>query len=385
VISAHDSPEQGDHWMHLQPNEEHEAVAELARSIATEILAPSAREAEHDQAIPKEVWNKLFESGLTVPIPEELGGGGVPDAITQLIAVENLAHGDAGIAMAAVWSGAASALIARHGTVAQTDQLRIAASNADARGAVAVFEGFGRSPAELATTITVDGTSVHVAGRKVGVAFAATADPLVVVGRDAQDGRLRAVVLTSSTSGVSVDEVSRSIALDAAATSSVTFDVTVTTDALLGGVDADGNALTISIQQLRLLTAAALIGTAQRAIEYAADYATTRIAFGKPIAGFQGISFPLAEAVMQLDASRLEIKDVAQRLADGVNGALENEVAYAVGYAAELALTATRDSVQTLGGHGFIRDHPVELWYRSAAALAALDFDSTRSPFEPAL
>ncbi len=68
------------------------------------------------------------------------------------------------------------------------------------------------------------------------------------------------------------------------------------------------------MQQLRLLNASAQVGTGQRAIEYAAEYATTRIAFGTPIAGFQGVSFPLAEGIMRLDAARLEINDVAERL-----------------------------------------------------------------------
>ncbi|ANQ75899.1 MULTISPECIES: acyl-CoA dehydrogenase family protein [Rhodococcus] len=370
--------------MNLLPDEDHEAVAELARSIATDILSPAAREAEREQSVPKDVWSKLFDSGLTVPIPEEFGGGGVPDTITQLLAVENLAFGDAGIAMAAVWSGAAGGLIARHGTASQTDGLRIFASSPDARGAVALYEGHGRGPAELETTIAIDGDTVRVTGRKVGVAFAASADPLVVVGRDAQDGRLRAVVLASGDAGVTVDDVTRGIALDAAASGSITFDVTTTTDALLGGTDADAVALTTSVQRLRLLNAAAQVGTAQRAIEYAAAYATTRIAFGTPIATFQGISFPLAEAVMQLDAARLEISDVAERL-DLAVGVGEVDVARAVSYASEIALEATRDSVQTLGGHGFITDHPVEIWYRSAAALSALDFDPTRSSFEPAL
>src|SRR5690606_12331957 len=83
-------------------------------------------------------------------------------------------------------------------------------------------------------------------------------------------------------------------------------------------------------------------------------------------------------------AGRLELNDVAGRLDLGV-GVGEADVAHAVSYASEVALDATRDSVQTLGGHGFIRDHPAEIWYRSAAALAAIDFDPTRSAFEPAL
>jgi hypothetical protein len=191
---------------------------------------------------------------------------------------------------------------------------------------VALYEGFGRSPREYRTFIRVspDG-SVQVSGRKVAVPFAGVAELMLVVGTDVETSRLRAVVLGADT------------------------------------------------------------GTSQRAIDYSAKYATERIAFGRPIAGFQGVSFRLAEAQIRVDAARLEMLDAADLLDRGGADKADAAVTKAVNYAGEVAMQSTRDAVQVLGGHGFVTDHPVELWYRCAVALAVLDTDPLCSSFEAAL
>lgn len=373
----------------LEPTEEHLAVAELARGLGLEVLAPAAREAETERAVPEGVWRTLFETGLTVPVPEQFGGGGIPDAVTQMIAVEQLAYGDAGITLAAMWSGSAALLLARHGTEEQTALLRELAGNPDSRAAVALYEGQGRAPAEFTTSIsrTAEG-SWRVQGRKVAVAFADRADradPLIVVGVEPDTGKLRAVLVPRSDPGVVVEVGSRGLALDAAPTATVAFDVTVPAHNLVGVADDDAVALANTVGRIRLAVAAAQVGTAQRAVEYAAHYATERIAFGRPIAGFQGVSFPLAEAQIRIEAARLEIAEVATLLDGGEYGDRTDAVTRVVNYAGEVGAEATRTAVQTLGGHGFIVEHPVELWYRTAAALSALDFDPLCSSFEPAL
>ena len=97
------------------------------------------------------------------------------------------------------------------------------------------------------------------------------------------------------------------------------------------------------------------------------------------------VSFMLAEAALRIGAARLEMIDVAWQIDAGDSDGLEQATTRAVHYACGTAMTATRDSVQVLGGHGFITDHPVERWYRVAATLAALDYDPLLSAFEPAL
>jgi alkylation response protein AidB-like acyl-CoA dehydrogenase len=371
--------------LNLEPPEEYAAVAEVARDIGLDVLFPAARDAEAARAVPAAVWKAVLETSLTVPVSEDRGGDGMSDALIHLLAVENLAYGDAGIAVAAAWSGAAAFLLGRHGSAQQDGLLSTLLTAPDSRGSVALYEGFGRGPGEYATTISVTGGQARVVGRKVGVPFAATAAAIIVVGADATSGRLRAVIVPNGTPGVLVEPTSGGLALNAAGLASVSFDVTVQAENLLGGLDCDSLALRRSIERVRLIVPAALIGTAQRAIDYAAKYATERIAFGRPIAGFQGISFPLADAQMRVNELRLEMGDVCSRLDSESLGEVSLAVARLVSYAGEVGAESTRNAVQTLGGHGFIVDHPVEIWYRSAAALAALDFDPTHSSFQAAV
>src|SRR5690606_11050206 len=146
------------------------------------------------------------ETGLTMPVAEEYGGGGVPDPLSLLAVSEAFSHGDPGIALSALWHAYAAVLIGDHGTSEQKQEhLPRLATDPAMRAALALYEGFGRGPAELATTVEVDGDRVTVRGRKVGVPFASTADLLVVVRTDPATGAVRAVLLPNGVEGVTAE------------------------------------------------------------------------------------------------------------------------------------------------------------------------------------
>lgn len=373
--------------MTSEENVESLAIAELARDVGLRVLSPAARQAEADRAVPDTAWKALLETGLVAPVSEERGGGGIPDVGAQMIAVENLAYGDPGITMAGVWSGAAALLLSRHGREDQIDLASALMANLAARGSVALYEGYGRAPSEFTTTVSpaADG-NVRVVGRKVGVAFGGIGDPLIVVGVDDGTAVLRAVLIPTNHTGVTFEGADGGLALGAAKTVTMTFDAMVPADNLIGhNGDSEASALAATIGRIRLALAAAQIGTAQRAIDYAAQYATERVAFGRAIAGFQGVSFPLAEAQIRVDQARLEVAEVAALLDADEATDHEDAVTEVVNHACEVGAEATRTGLQTLGGHGFITDHPSELWYRSAAALSTIDFDPMRTAFQPAI
>jgi alkylation response protein AidB-like acyl-CoA dehydrogenase len=362
----------------LDRTDESAAVTELSRSLADSLLSPAARDADRNRVTPANVAHTLFDTGLTVPVAEQYGGGGIPSVTTQLAAVEALAYGDAGLTMAAMWNGGAALIIGRCGTAEQQAAwLPGLGGDSARRSSVALYEGFGRAPSESKTTITSTANGVRVQGRKLSVPYADVADPIVVVGVD-NNGKLAAAILSPSEATITPDDTK--IALGAAPTFTVDFDVTVPADQLIG----DSESLELAVGWIRLMVAAAQCGTAQRATDYASKYATERIAFGKPIARFQGVSFMLADCALRIGAARLEMFDVAAHIDAGLPGT-EHAVTRAVNYAGVVGTASTRDSLQVLGGHGFITDHPVELWYRSAAALSVLDFDPLLSNFEPAL
>ena len=365
--------------------DDHGAVKDMCRDIATEVISPSARQAEADAAVPSSVWRALVETGLTQPVEEKLGGSGVPDTVTQMIAAENLAYGDPGIALAALWNGAVAFLLGQAGAETHRDQLDDLLKNAELRAGLALYEGYGRGPSELATTVEIEAGTARVRGRKVAVPFAGTAAFYLVAATDPATGGLRLVTVPADAAGITVAAFDGALALQASALGTVEFDVSVPHTALVGGAEADSESLLASIHRVRLLVAAVQLGAAQRSVDYASKYATERIAFDKPIAGFQGISFPLAEAQMRLAQLRLEIAEAASRLDADDFKDHSDAVSAALAYAAEVAPEAGRTGVQTLGGHGFIKDHPVEIWYRSTAALSTLDFDPLAAPFTAAL
>lgn len=367
--------------------DEQRYVAELASSLADEVVSPAARDGELAGSISADVWKRLLDTGLSVPVAEEYGGAGVADPLTQLIFTERLAQGDAAIASAVTWTGSAALLIGDLGTRQQRETLLPAfVADLTVRAAVALHEGFGRTPAEYLTSFEREGDSWRIRGRKVAVPFGGDAAPLLVVGIEpAADRTLVAVLPSAGTSGITATSSTGNLGFEAAPVATLDIDALVDQDAILGGPEANPEAITRSVSHVRLQTAALAVGCGQRAVDYAADYAKGREAFGRPIASFQGVAFLIADAQMQLDAARLEISEAASRLDNGDLADIERATTLAVNYAGRIAAFATRDAVQILGGHGFITDHPVERWYRQAATLAAIDFDPSISAFTPAL
>lgn len=151
-------------------------------------------------------------------------------------------------------------------------------------------------------------------------------------------------------------------------------DVRLPASALL--VAADKLAVDRLVASARLSMAAVAVGAGIAALRYSAQYAVTRQAFGQPISSYQGVSFPLAEAEMDLRGASAAILDLAFRLGDTVDPVgLARETGQVVAAAISPAQLATVTGVNTLGGHGFLTDYPVERWYRAVGTLSAIDSD----------
>jgi alkylation response protein AidB-like acyl-CoA dehydrogenase len=344
----------------IDRSEETVSVTELGRALAIDLLDPIAAEVERTGSIPPVVFKTLVDTGLICPVAESFGGGGVPSAAAHLHFVSALAHGDPTCAAAAVWAGSA-ALVAHY--LDDEDLLR-QLGDRPTSVALGLHEGFGRSPHEFHTRV-----SDVVAGHKVAVCWAGQPTDVLVVGVDG------CAVLDADPSPP------RSHMLGLGATQLADLSLVGQRSRLIPRRDQAN----LGISHVRLLNAALLLGTAQRATEYAASYANERIAFGKPISSFQGVSFMLAEAALRIGAAHLEMIDTAWQIDAGDLTDLELRTTRAVNYAGQVAMEATRDAIQVLGGHGFITDHPVERWYRAAATIAAIDCDPLLHPFAQSL
>jgi alkylation response protein AidB-like acyl-CoA dehydrogenase len=155
------------------------------------------------------------------------------------------------------------------------------------------------------------------------------------------------------------------LGLRASYTGSLILDnVRLPADRVLGG---DGRGFLVAMdffEHSRPQVAAAAVGVARAAFEYATEYARGREAFGRPLLEKQGVSFKLADMAMEIEAARLLVWRACAALDAGEDAALLGS--YAKAFAADTAMKITTDAVQVLGGAGVMRDHPVEKWLRDA-------------------
>src|SRR5579871_3323919 len=169
--------------------------------------------------------------------------------------------------------------------------------------------------------------------------------------------------------GLSVGERERNMGLKGLATYEVALDgCRVGAEARLGGGGAD---FARALDQSRIALAAMGVGVAHAAFDYARDYAKERKAFGVPIATKQAVAFMLADMAIEIDAARLLVWEAAWRLDRGEDARKESYLAR--NYVAAIALKVTDNAVQVLGGHGYIREHPVEMWLRNARGLSTFE------------
>jgi hypothetical protein len=357
--------------------EDDQFLVETLHDFAEAEIRTAARDAEHAGSVPEAAWQMLHQMGIAAPVPESFGGQDVPSLATSLRIAEELAWGDPGIARAILAGGHAALVVSACGTPAQQQQLlpRFAGER-PLRACVLLAEGFGRQPSECTTKAIRKNTGWSLHGTKAGVLHAAKAELSVVIAREGEAGPLAAFVVEGTPRGWSIlrdDGQAGMLGLEAAPTAWVQLDgVEVGEEARLEG----GLSLARALARIRLGHGATLIGCARASKEFASDYANERVAFGRPISSFQGVSFLIADRDMAIDAARMELFDAADEIAVCEDPlAIETITRGALDRCAQVALEATRDGVQILGGHGFIREYPVERWYRAAGALCALDFD----------
>ncbi len=357
-------------------DEVQEAVVETLRKFSSEEVRPAARDAEKAGEPPEAVTKQLVEMGFHAPVPEEFGGAGDFSTTTTALMAEELAWGDPGIAAAVLWSAQPAVVVAMAGSDDQkAEVLPQFASGEFIKGSLLYYESSASaSGGSLRTTARRSGKDWILQGRKSGVLWPKGADVRIVVAGIEGTDHLGAFILPRE----ATVEVARNdaevgkVGLRAAPTGEVSFErLLVKGEALLGGATPADSALKRALCAVRLQTGAIAVGTARAATEYASRYATERVAFGKPIGAFQGISFMIADMATAVDGSRLAVWAAASAVDRGESPA--RAVALANSTALQTALQCATDAVQVLGGHGFITDHPVEKWYRDAVALDAFE------------
>jgi alkylation response protein AidB-like acyl-CoA dehydrogenase len=352
----------------LTPSEDEQMLVDVVTELATDVVRPAAADADVACAAPAEVLNAANEVGLPLlGVPEALGGISEERAVVAgTLVAEALAKGDLGLAVATLAPGAVATAIATWGTDEQQQTYLPAFTGDDvAAAALALTEPRPLFDAlEPRTTARRDGDALVLDGAKSMVPRGADAELFVVGAR--LDGHNVLVIVESGTDGLSV-EADPAMGVRAASLTTLRLEgVRVPASNLLGR--PDGTTYAECLRLSRLAWCALAVGVGQAVLDYVTPYVKQRQAFGEPIAHRQSVAFMVANIAIELQAMRLLTWKAASRAAAGEDVA--RDVALARKLCADKGMQIGLDGVQLLGGHGFVKEHPVERWYRDLRAIS---------------
>ena len=352
--------------------DEQSSGREAMQGFASEVLRPMARDYDEASAIPDDFLQQAWELGLTATqLPESYGGYGAERSpVTNAIILEELAYGDATLAIAGLAPSLFANAVADQGTDEQkAAHLPAFCGSSFHTGSLALTEPTpGFDPFAPRTTATKKGSGYALHGVKSFVPFGDRAANFLVIARG-EDG-LDAFIVPRDASGLTIGEVEKNLGVKALATTGVRLDgVEVGADQRLGG--AAGADVHRIINQSRIAIAAVLTGLSRAVLDYCVPYSKERVAFDEPIARKQSIAFRLAEMHIEIESSRWLTWKAATDLEHGRDATRNSTLAKR--YVAEKSMWIADNGVQVLGGHGFIREHPVEMWYRNARTLGVLE------------
>ena len=351
--------------MNFELSDEQRELQQVAHEFAERELRPIASQCDARSEFPDGLLERAARTGLSsYAIPEEYGGGGV-NALTASLIAEELSWGCAGLA------GSISATmfpvrpLLKAGTQQQCERyLPLLASEEGTLAAIAFTEPHaGSDLTAIRASAVRDGDDYVLNGEKCYVTNGGIAAVTVLFAK--VDGGMTAFILEDGDSGVSAGRKEEKLGLRASYTGSIVLDdARIPAERRLG---EEGQGLQIAMdffEASRPQVAAAAVGVARAAFEYAAEYARGREAFGKAIVEKQGISFKLADMAMEIEAARLLVWRACDAVDRGRDAGLLGS--YAKAFAADAAMRATTEAVQILGGAGIMGDHPVEKWFRDA-------------------
>jgi len=356
----------------FSPSEDQQMIVNMVKQFATDEMRKIYRHCDEDGEIPTQIIDKAWGMGfISSAIPEKYGGAGEDhSALTASLLAEELAWGDLSMTMHILSPSLFVVPILMMGTEEQKAKyLPAFCGNQFHSATAALMEPHINFDAN-ALTSTAERKDGHYVlnGSKCFVPLAADASNILIYAADG--GRTQAFIVDKNTAGLKITEREKNMGIKALATYELILqNCKVPKENRLGGeVGCDFSVL---FDSSRVALSAMAVGVAKAAFEYSRDYAKTRIAFGEPIASRQAIAFMLAEMAIEIDATRLMAWEAAWML-DKKKDATK-EASLVKNYADDMVMKVTDWAVQILGGHGYIREHPVELWFRNGRGFTTFD------------
>ncbi len=350
----------------FEPDDEQKLFIDSIKHFASSELRRAAREADENKNIPEDLVKKGWELGLLqASVPEAYGGFGERSAVNGVLAAEELAYGDLATAIAIGVPGLYAMPILLAGSEEQKGKYlpQLVGTGWKAYTSALIEPAFNFDPNDLLTKAVEQEDSYVLSGEKVFVPFADRAEALIVYAH--LNGETKAFIVPRDAAGLTVGESrEKYMGLNAIPFFKVKLDgVKVPRASLL-----EGNFASV-LDASRIAIAAMGVGLARAAFEYARDYAKEREVFGVKVAQKQAIAFMLAEMATEIEAIRLLVWEAAWSI-DKKKEDASQKAYLAVTGASDMAMMVTDRAVQILGGHGYIRDHPVEMWMRNGRGLA---------------
>ena len=356
----------------LTPTDEQQMLRDSVREFALAKLRPVAEAADDACEMPAELLSAANELGLSmVGVPEQLGGAVEErSAVTSVLMSEALAQGDMGMAVACLAPAGVSTALSLWGDADQQGTYLPEFVGDDVpAAALALLEPRALfDPFSLHTRARAREGGYVLDGAKSLVPRAADGE-LFIVGAELE-GRGPALFVVEAKAGGIAVEAQPAMGVRAAATGVLTFDgVQLPEAALLG--DGDPVVYAECVALARLGWCALAVGTAQAVLDYVIPYVNERKAFGEPISNRQAVAFTVANIAIELEGMRLATYRAASRVDQDLS--FNREVSIARRLCAERGMAIGSDGVQMLGGHGYVKDHPVERWYRDLRAAGLME------------
>jgi len=349
-------------------NDDARDLLHLTREICAKDLAPYVDEMERAAEFPRDTFRLLGKTGLlSLPYPEEYGGGGQPYEV-YLQVVEEIASVWMSVAVGISVHSLTCYPVAAWGTEAQREALLPAMLGGDQLGAYCLSEPMsGSDVASMTTRAIRDGDAYLLKGTKAWISHAGHADFYTTFARTSDDGGrgLSCFVVPADAAGIELAPPERKMGLACDTVGQVVFDGTRVDAERRIGDEGQGMAIALAaLDSGRLGIAAAATGLAQGALDAALAYAKHREQFGQPIADFQGVAFLLADMEAAVTSARATYLHAARLRDAGRRFAKEAAVAKLV--CTDNAMRVTTDAIQVLGGAGYTTDFPVERYFREA-------------------
>jgi butyryl-CoA dehydrogenase len=356
--------------MDFKLTDEQVMIRDMARDFAQKEVAPKAAELDAKSQFPAEHVKKMATLGLMgMMVPQEWGGSGL-DTLTYVLALEEISVACASTAVTmSVNNSLYCGPILKFGTEAQKKKYLAPFASGEKLGAYALSEpGTGSDAANQKTTAKKAGGKYLLNGRKNFITNGPNADAMVVYAMTDPEKRHKGIscfIVEKGFKGFSIGKVEKKLGICASSTSEIVLeDCEVPVENILG---AEGEGFSVAMTTLdsgRIGIGTQAVGIARAAFEHARDYSKVREAFGQTISNFQAIQHFLADMAMKIDASRLLVWRAAWMKDNGLP--FTKEAAMAKLHASEAAGWVTTKAVQVYGGYGYIKDYPVERYYRDS-------------------